>query len=117
VGLTGKPRDTREMVARVAEKMSPAIREQIDALVAQRKITGPLLDANHALLRLCDASSPELEQLCRLARDAGAQGAKLTGAGGGGAAIALAPGREEAVLSAWREAGFDGFCVRIPCLA
>jgi mevalonate kinase len=43
------------------------------------------------------------------ARGAGAIGAKLTGAGGGGAVIALAPGREQAVVDAWRAAGRDGF--------
>ena len=46
------------------------------------------------------------------ARAAGAIGAKLTGAGGGGAVIALAPGHERDVLARWRAAGFDGFTGR-----
>jgi len=36
-------------------------------------------------------------------------GAKLTGAGGGGAVIALAPGRTEEVLRRWRSLGCYGF--------
>ena len=46
------------------------------------------------------------------ARAAGAIGAKLTGAGGGGAVIALAPGHERDVLARWKAAGFDGFSRR-----
>src|SRR5262249_9395950 len=117
VGLSGKPRDTRAMVARVAQRMTPAILQEIDAIVRQQKITGALMNENQALLVQLGASSPELDRLCTLAREAGAEGAKLTGAGGGGAAIALAPGREAQVLAAWRAAGFEGFTVRIPCSA
>jgi mevalonate kinase len=40
-------------------------------------------------------------------------GAKLTGAGGGGAVIALAPGHEKDVLARWRAAGFEGFVADI----
>jgi mevalonate kinase len=36
-------------------------------------------------------------------------GAKLTGAGGGGAVIALAPDRAEEVLKRWRNMGCYGF--------
>ena len=41
-------------------------------------------------------STENLERLCSAARDAGALGAKLTGAGGGGCMIALAPDLESA---------------------
>jgi mevalonate kinase len=67
----------------------------------------------HGLLARLQLSSPELEGLCAGARAAGAAGAMLTGAGGGGAVIALAPGRERAVLARWREAGFDGLLATI----
>ena len=121
VGLSGKPRDTRTMVARVAEqvKSSQDILQRIDELVGLgcTQLTGELLNENHTLLARLGVSTPELDRLCSLAREAGAEGAKLTGAGGGGAAIALAPGREANVLAAWRAAGFDGFTVRIPCTA
>ena len=54
-------------------------------------------------------SSWELEELIEIARKNGALGAKLTGGGGGGCVIALAPGREAAVAGAWARAGFESF--------
>lgn len=53
---------------------------------------GPLLDASHASLRDdLRVSSPELDSITSAARGAGALGARLTGAGFGGCAIALVP--------------------------
>jgi len=50
---------------------------------------GSLFDRNHELLRQIDVSTPALDRLVAEARRAGALGAKLTGAGGGGCIIAL----------------------------
>ena len=50
---------------------------------------GPLLDENHALLQAMGVSSPELDRLVVAAREGGALGAKLSGAGWGGNMIAL----------------------------
>jgi mevalonate kinase len=50
---------------------------------------GLLMDENHDLLRQMGVSSPELDQLVRAARAAGAEGAKLSGGGRGGNMIAL----------------------------
>ncbi len=50
---------------------------------------GPLMDANHALLREIGVSCPELDALVAAARSAGALGAKLSGGGRGGNMIAL----------------------------
>jgi mevalonate kinase len=59
-------------------------------------------------------STPGLDALCDAARAAGADGAKLTGAGGGGAVIAVAPpGREPAILAAWKQAGVEGFVATV----
>ena len=52
---------------------------------------GPLMNANHDLLREIGVSSEELDRLARAATDAGALGAKLSGGGRGGNMIALAP--------------------------
>ena len=47
------------------------------------------MNENHRLLQLIGVSSPELEGLVEAARQAGALGAKLSGAGRGGNIIAL----------------------------
>ncbi len=55
-------------------------------------------------------SSPVLDDLCAKARELGAHGAKLTGAGGGGAVIALSPrDKEQEILAAWKTLGVTGF--------
>jgi mevalonate kinase len=53
--------------------------------------------------------------MCALARTAGALGAKLTGAGGGGSVVALVSGNAaaERVLAAWGVEGFWGFSTRV----
>jgi mevalonate kinase len=67
---------------------------------------GPLLDENHALLREMGVSSPELERLVAAAREAGALGTKLSGAGRGGNMIALInDDAAGAVVKALRQAG------------
>lgn len=66
---------------------------------------GPLMDENHVLLTRLGVSSPELDGLVRAARSAGAQGAKLSGAGRGGNVIALvSPKNIEVVSQALKEA-------------
>ena len=52
-------------------------------------VLGSLMDENQRLLMEMGVSSPELEGLIQAARDAGALGAKLSGAGRGGNMIAL----------------------------
>jgi len=50
---------------------------------------GALMDFNHGLLAALGVSSRSLDTMVWAARDAGAVGAKLTGAGGGGCMVAL----------------------------
>ncbi len=68
---------------------------------------GTAMNASHGSLRDdCGVSCPELDEIVGIARDAGAAGARLTGAGFGGCAIALCTeGSAPAVLEAL-EAGF-----------
>ena len=60
---------------------------------------GPLMDRNHALLQEMGVSSPELDRLVEAARQAGALGAKLSGAGRGGNMIALTSPQASAVVA------------------
>ena len=50
---------------------------------------GRLMNFNHGLLSALGVSSRSLDAMVWAARDAGADGAKLTGAGGGGCIVAL----------------------------
>jgi mevalonate kinase len=72
---------------------------------------GALMTMNHGLLRALGVSTPELDAIVDAALAAGALGAKLTGAGGGGAVIALPDGDPDALLARLADRGVDGFTV------
>ena len=80
---------------------------QAEAAMAGRDLAmfGRLLDASHESLRDdYEVSHAELDQLVDLAREAGAAGARLTGAGFGGSIVALCPAeRAPQVMTALRE--------------
>jgi galactokinase len=66
---------------------------------------GRLMDASHASLQIYGASTESLDALVLAAREAGAAGARLTGAGFGGWAIALTThGRAKSVHAAMEAA-------------
>lgn len=71
---------------------------------------GTLMNICHGLLNALQVSTWELEELVGIARKAGACGAKLTGAGGGGAMVALCPDDEGVVqariAAEMRKAGY-----------
>jgi len=67
---------------------------------------GELMNRNHDLLKVLGVSSPQLDQLVETALVAGANGAKLSGAGLGGYIIALVNADDaEAVFHALAESG------------
>ena len=127
IGFSGRPRDTAAQVAavrRLRERLPAAgdvlallgrLADDASSALGKGDVDGlgRILDAAHGLLAALRLSSPELEALVHGARAAGAVGAKLTGAGGGGAVIALAPGHERDVLARWRAAGYEGFVAQI----
>ncbi|HEY5650445.1 MAG TPA: hypothetical protein VIW46_03285, partial [Acidimicrobiia bacterium] len=92
---------------RVDEAEAALIAEDYAAL-------GRLLDASHDSLREFGASSPALDRLVGAMRGAGAFGARLTGAGFGGYAIAICePDDVDSVVGAAEEAtGGPAFRVR-----
>jgi hydroxymethylglutaryl-CoA reductase len=63
----------------------------------------------HGLLNAIEVSTPDLENMVAIARQSGAIGAKLTGAGGGGSIVALCPGAEDKVRAALHQAGYKTF--------
>jgi hydroxymethylglutaryl-CoA reductase len=71
------------------------------------ELLGSLMNVCHGFLNAIEVSTPELEVMIRIARDAGAIGAKLTGAGGGGSIVALCPGKVAQVASALSGAGYE----------
>lgn len=88
------------------------VREFVAMLDAGRlSAVGPLMDASHTSLRDdYEVSCPELDLAVAAARSAGALGARMTGGGFGGSAIALVRAEETAtvgdtVLAAFAEAG------------
>ncbi|MCZ6869073.1 MAG: hypothetical protein O7G84_06190, partial [Gammaproteobacteria bacterium] len=70
---------------------------------------GTLMDASHGSLHTdCQVSSRELDELVAIAREGGAAGARLTGAGFGGCIVALADrGTVDAVLETLNEQYFE----------
>jgi mevalonate kinase len=128
IGDTGVERFTRiqvEKVRKIAdnypqvmEPLRKAAREivlrGIDALKENDLDTlGELMNINQALLYGIGVSDESLEWLINAARKAGALGAKLTGAGGGGCMIALANDEKlGAVQDAIMRAGGRPFMAR-----
>ena len=113
-----KVRSVKERYPRVVESMMRTAREvvlrAIDALKERDLETvGDLMNINHALLCGLGVSDESLEWLINAARKAGALGAKLTGAGGGGCMIALAENeRLEQVLKAVQRVGGRAFIAK-----
>jgi hydroxymethylglutaryl-CoA reductase len=68
---------------------------------------GALMNVCHGFLNAIGVSTPELEGMIGIAKEAGATGAKLTGAGGGGSIVALCPDRVSDVTLALTDAGYQ----------
>ena len=67
---------------------------------------GEMMNLCQGMLNALQVSTPELERLISIAREAGALGAKLTGGGGGGAIVALVH-EESSVAEAIESEGFE----------
>ena len=113
-----KVRSVRDRYPQIFESMMRTVREIVlRAIEALREggleTLGELMNFNHALLYGVGVSDESLEWLINSARKAGALGAKLTGAGGGGCMIALTDkGKLEKVLEAVQRSGGNAFIAR-----
>ncbi len=128
VAIAGPPASTREMVERVASfrtehpERARAALEGIARLVQTARDVlgsgnwahlGELLNENHRWLAALGVSTSEIDSVCDVARAAGALGAKLTGAGGGGAVLALVSDDPAPVLAAWQRRGLHAFSTAV----
>jgi mevalonate kinase len=128
IAVAGPPAPTRHMVAEVArlKQRRPELFDR--SLAGLRSLShnartcievgdldalGKLMDLNQMLLSGLLVSTEEIERACQLARGAGALGAKLTGAGGGGCVVALTGPKHDAILEAWRAAGIECFACTV----
>jgi hydroxymethylglutaryl-CoA reductase len=68
---------------------------------------GAMMNVCQGFLNAIEVSTPELEKMIAIARQNGAVGAKLTGAGGGGSIVALCPGKVSNVTRALEAAGYQ----------
>ncbi len=116
-----EPGLTAQQVAGVRERRLRAP-EQFDALFARideltlasvraledrnYRFVGDAMNLCHGLLNGIGVSTPTLEKMVHIAREAGAIGAKLTGGGGGGSIVALCPDNGEMVAAALESFGF-----------
>ncbi len=124
IGDTGPARPTAEVVASVAadytqnpnlpdivRAIGQEVRQAKDHLIRQDlKAFGECLWRNHGYLQALGVSTPALNQLVDLAREHGALGAKLSGAGMGGVAFALVENEKQAehLANVWEK-----HCVKV----
>jgi mevalonate kinase len=128
LAVAGPPASTKLMVSEVARlrERRPVVVEKafegIAALVKNARLCleagdlpglGKLMDLNQMLLAGLMVSTEGIERACDVARRAGALGAKLTGAGGGGVVVALADLDPEPLVLAFREAGIECFSANV----
>ena len=76
---------------------------------------GGLLAVDHAALDSVGVSNETLDSMVDLMSALGCYGAKLTGAGGGGSVLGVAPkAKEKSIVSGLSARGFETFTARIP---
>ena len=119
-GVAGNTKELVEGVRARRPGIDPVLHQigelvaQVEQHLADAATLGPLLTQNHRRLRRIGVSTDTLDGLVALALDAGAFGAKLAGAGGGGVVLALSDDPER-VLAAARDRGVDAFaCNPVP---
>lgn len=128
VGIVGPHDGTKNAVKELAERkkrhthayeriftgLDEIGKEMEQALIEGHQASvGELMNIAQGYLNALSVSTPEIEKLCAIARERGALGAKLTGAGGGGAVIALTDGNELGLLNAFRAAGYQCFITEV----
>ncbi len=130
VASTGVRHSTGDLVASVMkfkernESLFQSLAKQAADICAQaqsailsgrRDRLGALMNENQAILRQIGVSHYKVDDLIDICGKAGSLGAKITGAGGGGAVIALAATKQDSarIAASARAAGYESFEVEI----
>lgn len=128
IGMVGPHEGTKAAVISLAERKKryprhyetifgalDAIAKDLEMLLTEGHLAsvGELMNIAQGFLNALSLSTPEIEKLCAIARERGALGAKLTGAGGGGAVIALVDGNEQDLANAFRAAGYQSLVTEV----
>ena len=130
ISFSGKARSTRGQISRVSqmrEKLPSLFSMLVNAisglslsasemlLSGDMEALGGLLSVNQAVLSSVGVSSGHIERIIDLFGSLGCYGAKLTGAGGGGSILAVAPeAKEKSIVSGLSARGFETFKAKIP---
>lgn len=130
IAYSGRQRSTKTMIDRVSQaKMAypclfQGVANSVDELslaAADRLAAGDLrglgrlLTLNHSILSAVGVSSAHLDGMVEALLSLGCFGAKLTGAGGGGSVIGVAPeNKGKSIISQLTARGFESFEERIP---
>ncbi len=131
VSYSGAKRSTRRQINTVAKmkEIHPAMFAMLAGGVSALSLAsadmlaqgdlkglGGLLTVNHAVLGTVGVSNETLDGMVDQLASLGSYGAKLTGAGGGGSVLAVAPeAKEKSIVSGMAARGFETFRVRVPC--
>ncbi len=130
LGSTGVRHSTGEMVEKVRKfrDASPSVFKSIGNhanLICTVAVTalesgdhakvGNLMNENQALLEKIGVSHARAEKIIKVILDSGAHGAKITGAGGGGAVIGLVPSAVEGsrIAKRLRQFGFESAGIKV----
>lgn len=128
IGLAGPHKGTLNVIKEVAarskrqERAFNAIFRELDLVALDMAqafssealaSVGELMNIAQGFLNALGLSTPKIEKLCAIARDRGALGAKLTGAGQGGAVIVLCDGNQEEIKNAFCAAGYQSFIANV----
>ena len=102
-------RDTVESIGdivRTGETLLAGADSPSESLLTE---VGALMNINHGLLAALGVSARSLDSMVWAAREAGAHGAKLTGAGGGGCIVALDPSAETPTALSFTQGCVEAF--------
>ena len=130
ISYSGRKRSTKGQIGRVSlmKDRFPGLFSSLGDAVSELSLAaaerlregdmrglGRLLALNHAALEMVGVSNKTLDEMIDIFASFGSYGAKLTGAGGGGSVLAVAPeAKEKSIVSGLTARGFETFSVRIP---